>query len=159
MNAEHHLAIDATPERVWDALADFGALAAWVPIVEHSCLLSDQSGGVGAIRRVQIAGRTLVETVVTWSPERELAYSVDGLPPFVDAARNTWRVRPGDGRRSTVSLTTEIDTGRNPLKRFVARKVLERMALASEVMLSALATTLATTDSTAVSATTDEETT
>jgi hypothetical protein len=39
-----------------------------------------------------------------------------------------------------VVLTTEIDTGRNPVKALVAKKVLERMALAAELMLAGLAT-------------------
>lgn len=45
-------------------------------------------------------------------------------------------------------LTTEIDTGPNPVKMLAAKKALERMTLASELMLAGLAT----------QATTEEET-
>ncbi len=130
--------VAATPEQVWAVLAEFGSLAQWVPMIQHSCLLSEQTDGVGTVRRVQIARQTLVERVATWRPGNELAYSIEGLPPMVGPARNTWRLTATpDGCH--VTLTTEIDTGRNPARRFVAGKVLERMSLASDAMLAGLA--------------------
>lgn len=136
---ERSATVAAPPERVWEVLSDFGAIASWVPMIQHSCLLSDQTAHPGTIRRVQIARQTLVERVVTWRPAQELAYDIEGLPPLVGTARNTWRVAPL-GTGSQVVLTTEIDTGANPVKRLVAKKVLERMALASDMMLAGLAT-------------------
>lgn len=137
---ERSTTVDAPPERVWEVLADFGAIATWVPMIQHSCLLSDQTERPGAVRRVQIARQTLVERVVTWRPGHELAYDIEGLPPIVGTARNTWRLSPaGGGERTDVALATEIDTGPNPVKLLVAKKVLERMALASELMLAGLA--------------------
>jgi carbon monoxide dehydrogenase subunit G len=135
---ERDTTVDATPEEVWRVLADFGALATWVPMIQHSCLLAEQTEGVGTVRRVQIARQTLVERVTTWQPPNELAYAIEGLPPMVGAARNTWRIT-GAGGTSHVTLTTEIDTGRNPARQLVAKKVLERMAVASEFMLAGLA--------------------
>jgi len=136
---ERSAPIAAAPERVWEVLADFGSIAHWVPLVQHSCLLSEQTERPGTIRRVQIDRQTLVERVVTWKPGRELAYDVEGLPPIVGTARTTWRLTPNpDG--TTVEITTEIDTGPNPLKMLAAKKALERMALASELMLTGLAT-------------------
>ncbi len=136
---ERSTTVDAPPERVWVVLADFGAIATWVPMIQHSCLLSDQTERPGAVRRVQIAHQALVERVVTWRPGHELAYDIEGLPPIVGTARNTWRLSPAEGgARTDVVLTTEIDTDPNPVKLLVARKVLERMALASELMLAGL---------------------
>jgi carbon monoxide dehydrogenase subunit G len=130
--------VDAPPDAVWSVLADFGALATWVPMIQHSCLLSEQRGDVGAVRRVQIARQTLVERVTTWDPPGELSYAIEGLPPIVGVARTTWQLTPaGDGTR--VVLTTEIDTGLNPARALVAKKVLQRMAMASELMLAGLA--------------------
>lgn len=131
------LAIDASPAVAWSVLADFGAIASWVPLIGHSCLLSDQADGVGAVRRVQIARQVLVERVVTWEPERALAYDIEGLPPIVGTARNSWQLTP-TATGTDVSLTTTIDTGTNPAKKFVANKVLERMSLASDMMLAGL---------------------
>jgi hypothetical protein len=127
---------------VWAVLADFGAIANWVPMIQHSCLLSEQIELPGTIRRVQIARQTLVERVVTWKPSRELAYDIEGLPPIVGTARNTWRLVPA-AHGTEVVLTTEIETGPNPVKVFVAKKVLERMAMASDSMLAGLATAVA----------------
>ncbi len=146
---ERSATITARPERVWEILADFGSIADWVPLIQHSCLLSDQTERPGTVRRVQIARQTLVERIVTWNPGRELAYDIDGLPQIVGTPRTTWRLTPtADG--TSVVLTTEIDTGPNPVKMLAAKKALDRMALASELMLAGLAT--------ATQATTAEET-
>lgn len=141
---ERTTTVAAPPERVWEVLADFGAIATWVPMIQHSCLLSEQTEHPGTVRRVQIARQTLVERVVTWRPTQELAYDIEGLPPIVGTARNTWRLTASaDGAGTDVVLTTEIDTGTNPVKRLVAKKVLERMALASDMMLAGLTATVA----------------
>jgi hypothetical protein len=132
---------------VWEVLADFGAIAQWVPMIQHSCLLSEQTEGVGTLRRVQIARQTLVERVTVWDPPRELAYTIEGLPPMVGAAHTTWRVTPvhdhDAAARTDVVITTRIDTGRNPAKVLIAKKALERMALAAEMMLAGLTTAAA----------------
>lgn len=136
---ERHAQVAAAPDRVWAVLANFGAISQWVPLIQHSCLLSEQTEGIGVVRRVQIARQTLVERVVTWQPEHELAYDIEGLPAVVGVARNTWRLVPAnEGRSTDVVLVTELDPGRNPAKRLVSKKVLERMAFASEMMLAGL---------------------
>ena len=84
--------IAASPAEVWDALADFASIADWAPDVDHSCLMSVETGGVGAVRRVQAGRVVLVERVVTWEPALALAYSIDGLPPVVGSVTNTWFV-------------------------------------------------------------------
>ena len=138
VQVEKSVTIDATPATAWSVLADFGAIATWVPLIGHSCLLGESSEGVGATRRVQIARQVLVERVVTWEPGRTLAYDIEGLPPIVGSPRNTWTLSPNnEGTR--VALTTTINTGRNPVKKFAAGKALERMALASDMMLAGLA--------------------
>ncbi len=142
---EKSTTIEASPRSVWMVLADFGALATWVPMMQHSCLLSDQTEGVGTVRRVQIGRQTLVERVNVWEPANVLAYAIEGLPPMVGAATNTWRIT-ANATGCDVKLTTEIHTGRNPVKTLIASKVLERMAVASESMLSALAATATATE-------------
>ncbi len=133
--------VAATPDEAWAVLAEFGELATWVPMIQHSCLLSEQTEGVGTVRRVQIARQTLVERVTTWEPPHTLAYDIEGLPPMVGTAGNTWRITPTDAG-CEVTLTTDIDTGRNPAKLLIAKKVLEKMSVASDFMLAGLATAL-----------------
>ncbi|MDA0371942.1 MAG: SRPBCC family protein [Actinomycetota bacterium] len=138
VQVEKSVTIDATPATAWSVLADFGAIATWVPLIGHSCLLGESSEGVGATRRVQIARQVLVERVVAWEPGRTLAYDIEGLPPIVGSPRNTWTLSPNN-EGTLVALTTTINTGRNPVKKFAAGKALERMALASDMMLAGLA--------------------
>lgn len=141
---ERTATVDAAPDAVWHVLADFGAISSWVPMIQHSCLLSDRTEGVGTVRRVQVGRRTVVERVVTWEPPERLEYDLEGLPPFVGAGRNSWRLEAVDGG-THVTLTTTLEPGPNPVKRFVATKVLERMALVSEMMLAGLAARSTTT--------------
>ena len=130
--------LDTTPDVAWSVLADFGAIASWVPLIGHSCLIGQPESGLGATRRVQIARQVLIERVVTWDPGRSLAYDIEGLPPIVGTPRNTWTLSPNK-EGTHVALTTTIETGRNPVKKFAAGKALERMALASDMMLAGLA--------------------
>ncbi len=130
--------IDATPERLWEVLADFGALASWVPMIQHTCPLSEQTEGVGTVRRVQVQRQTLVETVTIWTPPTTLAYTIEGLPPIAGVPVTTWRLTP-QGASTSVTVSTELDTGRNPVRLLVGRKVLERLGLAAEFMLAGLA--------------------
>lgn len=139
-SAERSITISAPPEACWAVLAEFGAISSWVPLVGHSCLLSEVTSGPGAVRRVQIARQALVERVVAWNPNERLSYDIEGLPPIVGRARNTWTLTPAPEGGTEVTLTTHIPTGRNPVKRFVAGKVLERMSLASQMMLAGLDT-------------------
>lgn len=132
------------PEAVWEVLADFGAISGWVPMIQHSCLLSEQTDGVGTVRRVQIARQTLVERVAVWEPPSRLAYTIEGLPPMVGSARTTWNVTPTPSGADIV-ITTRIETGRNPAKMLIARRVLDRMSLAAELMLAGLTAAVAPT--------------
>jgi hypothetical protein len=129
--------VPASPAAVWEVLGRFDAISAWADNVDHSCLVTEQSEGVGAVRRIQ-AGRTaLLERVVTWEPPTILTYALEGLPPVVTWAANTWVVEPTP-RGSHVSLISRVDTGPRPPQRLVARAVARRLALASDVMLTGL---------------------
>lgn len=124
---------------VWAALADFGAIARWAPIVDHSCLMSDQAEAVGAVRRIQTGRTTVVERVTEWSPGSALAYRIEGLPPVLRSVSNRWTIEPvADDDSTTVSITTEIDAGPRSLQQLVARAAGRRLASASDGMLEGL---------------------
>jgi len=76
--------IDATPERVWEVLSDFGGISRAAPHLNESALTSDVSEGVGASRHCDLAvpGVSTDEVVTRWEEGR--GYSVDvvtkGMP-------------------------------------------------------------------------------
>lgn len=133
--------IDAPLDRVWDVLGDFGAIASWAPNVDHSCLLTESSDGVGVVRRIQTGRASLREAVETWEPSVSLSYRIIGLPPVVRSVTNTWRlVGSVDSTlgRTRVTLTSDIDCGAWPPQQMIARVVGRRLAAASEQMIAGL---------------------
>lgn len=129
--------VHASPEAVWNVLADFGAISRWAANVDHSCLLTEHDVGVGAARRVQAARTTLIERIVTWQPPARLAYELEGLPPAVRSACNRWDLT-ADGAGTRVTLTTTVDAGPRPPQQLVARLVCRLIGRQSDVMLAGL---------------------
>lgn len=70
-----HVHIDATPDQVWDLLADFGAAERYVPGVLRSWTVTESPSGVGAQRRCDIKGGMLLEEVTAWQEGR--GYTVE----------------------------------------------------------------------------------
>jgi uncharacterized protein YndB with AHSA1/START domain len=138
LQAVRQRTVAAAPAEVFAVLADFGDIAEWARFIQHSCLLTEQAVGVGTSRRVQMPQQTLVETVTVWDEPRRLEYTIGGLPAIVGSVANAWTLTP-TATGTTVELTTRIETGRPPHKRVIAKKVLERMTMASELMLTGLA--------------------
>ena len=131
------ITINASAEDVWSILSDFPAISKWVPMIQHSCSITQHASGMGATRRVQIAQQTLIETVTVWEPEQRLSYTIDGMPPIVGTATTTWALQTTP-TGTLVTLATEIPPSRNPGKRFAAAKALERMSLAARFMTTGL---------------------
>ncbi|MCP3991888.1 MAG: SRPBCC family protein [Actinomycetia bacterium] len=127
----------ADPAMVWEVLGHFGAISQWAPNVDHSCLMSDQTEGVGTVRRVQTGRTTLVEQVTEWEPGSTLAYTIEGLPALVRSVVNRWTL-DASNRGTLISLSSEIDTGPRPPQRLVARVVGRKLATESEKMLDGL---------------------
>jgi len=131
------LAIPVAAAEVWDALADFGEIARWAPNVDHSCLLSPQTEGVGTVRRIQAGRRTLVERVVEWQPGERLGYDIEGLPAMVRSLQSTWHLDER-GPRTVVSLTTAIDAGSRPPQKLIAKALIRQLSKVSYQMLDGL---------------------
>ncbi len=132
--------IGAPVEVVWRVLADFASISSWAPGVDHSCLLTERSSGVGIERRIQTGRTTLREQVHVWEPEAVLSYRIIGLPSVVDSVTNTWRLESIDDSTS-VTLTSDVDCGRRPPQQLVAKLVGRRLAAASEQMIEGLTKT------------------
>ena len=125
---------------VWAVLADFDSIARWASNVDHSSSTTAQVAGVGAARRVQVGRNALLETVVTWEPERVLAYELSGLPPIVRSVVNEWRLEPAADGATTVSLTSRIEAGPRPPQKAAARAFGRVLAKTSRQLLDGLKT-------------------
>ena len=62
--ATRSIEIAAPADAVWAVLADYAAISAWAPSVDHSSLMNEQATGIGTVRRIQSGRFTLVEEVV-----------------------------------------------------------------------------------------------
>ena len=129
--------IGAPIDAVWAELSDFAAISSWAPNVDHSCLMTEQSEGVGTVRRIQTDRSTILETVENWEPGVTLTYRITGLPPVIKSVANTWRLG-ASGDSTMVRLTTDIDTGPKPPQQMIAKVVGRRLAAASEQMIAGL---------------------
>jgi uncharacterized protein YndB with AHSA1/START domain len=130
------LTIPAPADEVWAVLADFGEIARWAPIVDHSCLLSTQRAGVGTVRRIQSGRRTVLEQVVEWVDGERLSYVVEGLPSAIRSLRNTWQLDGGD--MTKVTLTSLVDVGPRPPQMLVAKVLGLPLSKVSHQMLHGL---------------------
>ena len=118
-------------------LADFAAISRWAPNVDHSCLLSEQAAGVGAVRRIQTDGSTIIETIQGWQPGLMLSYGITGLPPVIKSLTNTWHLA-AEGEKTRVTLITDVDAGPRPPQLLIAKAVGKRLASVSDQMLHGL---------------------
>jgi uncharacterized protein YndB with AHSA1/START domain len=132
--------ITATPQAIWDVLADFGALSSWSANADHSCILNHGPDGheLGTTRRVQVGRNTLVERIEEFDPPTALAYGIEGLPARLRNVVNRWTLRPSGGA-TAVTLTSRVDIGAGPLAQAAEWVICRGMAKESDSMLTGLA--------------------
>lgn len=100
--------INASKERVWEVLADFGGVSNWAPTILESHSTTEANGGVGAERtcRHEKMGN-IEERVVAWEDGGSLSYDVTkGLPFPMKSLNNTWSVNAA-GDSATVSVAMD----------------------------------------------------
>ena len=85
--------ISAPPDLVWQALADFGDVAAWAPYMRISHLIGDQERGVGTRRAMQHElGFRFEERVTAWDEGEGFAFDVLRAPWPMKDVRESWRI-------------------------------------------------------------------
>jgi uncharacterized protein YndB with AHSA1/START domain len=131
--------IPAPAEVIWAALADFNAISRWAPNVDHSTAASEETTGVGAVRRVQAGRVTLLERVIEWLPPVELTYQLVGLPPPAGTVVTRWSLAEKDGATQT-TITTTIAPLPGPPGRIVSQVLRRQLSGAADAMLGGLAT-------------------
>ncbi len=90
--------VKATPDQVWAALKDFGAMEKWHPAVEKT--VADKGSSVGSTRTLTLkGGGTVVEELESYSDaDRKLSYRMkDSGPIPVSNYSATISVKPADG--------------------------------------------------------------
>ena len=138
--------IDAPLQAIWDVLADFGALSSWAGNVDHSCILEHgpDGGHLGTTRRVQMGRNVLVERITECDPPSSLAYDITGLPSRLRHVANRWTLR-FSGTTTSVTVTSTVEIGTNPVARAAEWLVCRGMARESASMLDGLARRLENT--------------
>lgn len=133
--------VTASPQSVWEVLADFGAISGWAPNVDHSCLLEHGPTGpaIGTTRRVQVGRDALVERITEFTPPTGLAYEIEGLPRQLRRVANRWTLAPAPGGGTDVTLTSTVEIGANPLAGLAERAMCRFMSKQSDAMLTGLA--------------------
>ena len=90
--------LNASPNDVWSAIGDFGALHSWHPMVD-SCAMRDgtPSDGIGNIRELVLAnGAAVVESLKDRSEDgRSYSYDFVEVPFPITNYLSTIRVKPG----------------------------------------------------------------
>ncbi len=108
--------INAPKEKVWEVLADFGAVANWAPTISESHSTTEATRGVGAERACEHEKMGHIEErIVSWDAGSSLSYDViKGLPFPMKSLNNIWSVSDaGDG--AVVTLTMDFRMGMGPL--------------------------------------------
>ena len=136
--------IAASAQKIWEVLADFGALSSWADNADHSCILfrGADGGPVGTARRVQIKREALVEQITEFDPPRALSYDIEGLPTALRRVTNRWTVTPTDGESSVVTLTSTVEIGPHSPQRLAEHVFCRFLARESGSMLAGLANRL-----------------
>ena len=108
--------IDASKEKVWEILADWGAVSNWAPTILESHSTTEATGGVGAERACEHEKMGHIEERVgAWHEGSSLSYDViKGLPFPMKSLNNTWSVS-ADGDGAVVTLTMDFRMGMGPL--------------------------------------------
>lgn len=110
-----HVKITAAPQLVWEALADFGDVAAWAPYMRISHLVGEKEKGVGTRRAMQHEfGFRFEECVTQWDENEGYAFDVLKAPWPMTNVKETWRTGKDNGF-STVTTRVTYDMKLGPL--------------------------------------------
>ena len=111
----NHIDIAATPDQVWEVLADLDRLHEYDPVVTRSAVVGGQQEGVGAQRRCDARqGRYFVEAATEWDQPNRLQFTIiDCNLPTRDLTHTyTFETTPSGTR---VNQVMRYDTRFGPL--------------------------------------------
>ena len=121
------IGIDASTEKVWEAIGDFGNIYKWNPGVPNSHLTSAPEIGEGTTRHcdLTVPGASIEERVTDW--QEGTSYTVDIYEarrvPFVKDLSATVSVEP-NGSGSTGGFDFRYETTAGPIGKAMERYVI-----------------------------------
>jgi uncharacterized protein YndB with AHSA1/START domain len=110
MRAEATRELDASPETVFDVLADADSWPRWFPNMQHCRWLTPPPHGVDSQREVRVGPLHVVERFIVWDRPRRWGFTFTAAtPPIARAGAELVTLEPvGDGRtRVTYTMALE----------------------------------------------------
>lgn len=102
--------IDVPAERAWKELSQgFGDTGKWTSLLDSSTLIGEAK--TGAHRECRIGNKTLTEHITGMDHNAmQVDYQlIDGRPPIVRQAKNSWSVSPLSKTRCRVTMSPDIE--------------------------------------------------
>lgn len=105
--------INASQQRVWETLADFGTVSDWAPYMKSSHLIGETRSAEGMRRGMLHSwGFRFEETITRWDHGEGFSFTVDRAPFPMKEVRESWRIGRQDGFSIvTTSVTYEMKLG------------------------------------------------
>ncbi|MFZ5876086.1 MAG: SRPBCC family protein [Nitrospirota bacterium] len=109
----HTIMINASPDRVWKALADLEAVQHYNPSVSRARYISSNREGVGASRQCELKPKGVVkERVIAWEPNQAIALELYESPWPVAFMQWRTEVKPdGPGTVLTQRMEYRVKFG------------------------------------------------
>ena len=103
------IAIHASSDEVWDALKDFGDVAAWAPYMRISHLVGGLESGKGVRRAMQHElGFRFEEKVTEWREGQGYDFDVLKAPWPMKDVRESWQLEQSAG---AIKVSTRVEYG------------------------------------------------
>jgi hypothetical protein len=120
------IVIDASPEKVWSALASLEALEHYDPGVKSSRIVSREREGLGAIRKCELTpGGWFEEKVSGWNPRNSLSFELVRCTLPVRRLSHSYLLSPaGAGTRVEQRMEYELKFG--PIGKVMDRLIVRR---------------------------------
>ena len=106
--------INASKEKVWEVLADFGGVSKWAPTVAKSFTTTTATEGVGSERKCEIPGfGNVSERITEWDEGKLIRYAVEaeGVGPIKSAASEFSIRREGEDTLATMTVNFQMKFG------------------------------------------------
>ncbi len=103
--------VKASPEKVWEIVADHAGMPKWFPGVRRVTLPDAPKTGKGTRRNVEPGGPVVLKEIITdFEPGKLLGYSVRGGIPLLKAHQGYIRLSPAGSGGTRIDYETRIQT-------------------------------------------------